>query len=210
MQYHKITRGLALLRFFRIRLFLKKSKILNFKHKFSSWAGLQSIVIGERNIFHPHSIINAGFNSKIISIVIGNGNIVDINAVLFSHGGKIVLGNNNFIGPRVQIQGRGEVHIGNNCLIAGNTFISSSNHNIDNPTSAIYLKKEIGNRVEIEDKVWIGANCVITAGVHIGKCAVIGAGSVVTKDIDPYTLVAGSPAKVLKKYNFEEQNWSKF
>ena len=95
-------------------------------------------------------------------------------------------------------------------MIAANTFISSSNHCIDNPISENYLKKEIGKKVIIEDSVWIGANCVITAGTHIKSCSIIGAGSVVTKDIEPYCMVAGNPAKIIKKFDHTKREWIRF
>lgn len=73
-----------------------------------------------------------------------------------------------------------------------------SNHNTVN--SGIPMKEQGYHEADIiiEDDVWIGANSVITSGVHIGRGAVIGAGSVVTKSIPPYTIAAGTPAKVIK------------
>jgi len=59
----------------------------------------------------------------------------------------------------------------------------------------------------IEDECWIGANAVITAGVTIGKHSVIAAGSVVTKNIPPYSVAVGNPARVIKQYNFETKQW---
>ena len=61
----------------------------------------------------------------------------------------------------------------------------------------------------ISDDVWIGANAVITAGVTLGKHCIIGAGSVVTKDIPAYSIAVGNPAKVVKKYNFQMDIWEK-
>ena len=63
--------------------------------------------------------------------------------------------------------------------------------------------------ITIDDNVWIGANCVVTAGVTIGKHSVIGADSVVTRDIPPYSVAGGNPAKVIKQYNFTTQLWEK-
>jgi acetyltransferase-like isoleucine patch superfamily enzyme len=63
--------------------------------------------------------------------------------------------------------------------------------------------------VTIADDVWIGGNVVILAGISIGKHAVIGAGSVVTKDVPPYSVVVGNPAKIVKKYDFNLNAWIK-
>ncbi|MEH7581800.1 DapH/DapD/GlmU-related protein, partial [Priestia megaterium] len=69
-----------------------------------------------------------------------------------------------------------------------------------------YTKRE---PVIIEDRVWIGARCIILPGVTIGKGATVGAGAVVTKDVPPYTVVAGNPAKVVKyKLGNESQNYT--
>ena len=61
----------------------------------------------------------------------------------------------------------------------------------------------------IADDVWIGGNVVILAGISIGEHAVIGAGSVVTKDVPPYSVVVGNPAKIVKKYDFNLNVWIK-
>ena len=61
--------------------------------------------------------------------------------------------------------------------------------------------------IVIEDNSWIGANVVVVAGVTIGKHAVIAAGSIVTKDIPPYSVAVGNPARVIKQFNFETNTW---
>ena len=66
------------------------------------------------------------------------------------------------------------------------------------------------DRVLIDDGTWLGTNVVVVGNVHIGKQCVIGANSVVTKDIPDYCVAAGSPAKVLKRYNFESKEWERF
>ena len=59
----------------------------------------------------------------------------------------------------------------------------------------------------IEDDVWIGELAVILPGVRIGQGAVIGASTVVNRDIPPFTIVVGNPARVVKRFNFESENW---
>lgn len=206
MVYYKRTKLCAFIRFFFTRTFLKTSFCYNLKFKGTNWIGKKSISIGKNNRFYPYSEINAGLNRNMQTITIGNNNEFDIYSVLFSHGGYITLGNGNYIGPRVQIQGKGSVTIGNNCLIAGNTFIVSSNHDISNPEIGDY-RKEIGKPIVIEDGVWIGANCVIVAGTTVNKGAIIGAGSIVTKDVPAYTIIAGNPAKSLKKFDPKIKKW---
>ena len=63
--------------------------------------------------------------------------------------------------------------------------------------------------VTIGDDSWIGANAVITSGVTLGKHVVVAAGSVVTKDVPDYSIVAGNPARILKQYNSNTNRWEK-
>ena len=71
------------------------------------------------------------------------------------------------------------------------------------------MQKVTTKQIELSDNIWIGANAVITAGVKIGKHCVIGAGSVVTKDVPDYCVAVGNPAKVVKKYNAITGNWER-
>lgn len=95
-----------------------------------------------------------------------------------------------------------KISVGRNCLIAANTQIfDCSGHDL----SFSDVSKRIDTRgnpkpITIEDNVWIGANCIILPGVCIGNGSVIAAGSVVTKDIPPFVVAGGNPAKVVKDY----------
>ena len=166
----------------------------------------RKISVGNRNIFRNHSKIVSDKKSEFL--VLGNRNYFDYNSLIKSHHGYLKMGDNNYIGPNCILQGFGGLTIGNGVMIAGNSFISSSNHDYSNPFNEDYLMKEIGKETVIMDKVWIGANSVITAGVTIGKYAIIGAGSVITKDVAPLTMVVGSPGKPIKKYDLESKTWS--
>ena len=138
--------------------------------------------IGERSIVEDFTVINNGVGEVLIgdNTIVGIGNVV--------------------IGP---------VEIGNNVMLAQNIVVSALNHNYSNIDIS---PKEQGvdcRRIIIADNVWIGANSVITPGVSIGKHAVIGAGSVVTKNVPAYSVVVGSPAKVIKIYNPDTNEWEK-
>ncbi|WP_199120906.1 DapH/DapD/GlmU-related protein [Pedobacter sp. ASV28] len=119
-------------------------------------------------------------------------------ANLQCYGGKILIEERTFLGEFVSIYGHGDVRIGKDCLIAMNTSILSSNHSIPPTGILINSKPDIPLSTVIEDDVWIGANCVILGGITIEKGAVIGAGSVVTKNIPSYAIAVGNPAKVIK------------
>lgn len=119
------------------------------------------------------------------------------------------------INDYVHIAAINSVTIGNNVLIASKVFISDHNHGIyggqfqDNPET-IVAKRQLSSRpIVIEDNVWIGEFVSILPGVRIGKNSIIGTMSVVTKDIPANCIAIGNPAKIVKKYNFETNQWEK-
>ena len=209
MIINKIIKAIALLRFLTIKVLFGNSEFINYVYSFSIFRGAKRISIGKSNLFHNYSNVIIDGYSNNQNIIIGNQNTIAPFAILRSHGGYIKIGNENFIGERVQIQGRGGVEIGNRCMIGANTFISSSNHNIDDPLADNYLRKEIPAKTIIDDFVWIGANSIIIAGVTIGHHVIVGAGTIVTKDIEPYSIVVGNPGKTIKSYSIEEKKWIK-
>lgn len=117
--------------------------------------------------------------------------------VYISDSSNLKLGFNTQINENVFLQG---CHIGNNVLIAPNVSILSSTHSIDRIDIPILLQEDIiNNNVTIEDDVWIGRSAIIMPGIHIGKGAIIGAGAVVTKNVESFTIVGGVPAKLIKR-----------
>lgn len=101
----------------------------------------------------------------------------------------IDIGDETFLGPYVCLAGPGNIKIGRRCLIAAQTGIYANNH------------REYGmswEGITIEDNCWLGTGVKVLDGVTIGRCSVIGAGSVVTKDIPPNSVAVGVPAKVIK------------
>lgn len=120
-------------------------------------------------------------------------------ALLLPYGGSIILNEGVFIGPYCVIQSSKGIilEIGKNTLIAGQTFIVPSNHGIEDSTPI--SKQPVSSKgIIINNDVWVGARVVIVDGVEIGEGAVIGAGSVVTKNIPPFSVAVGNPAKVIK------------
>lgn len=117
---------------------------------------------------------------------------------------KIEIGNNAKINRGVFLTATDKIKIGNDVLIGPYTVINSGNHKYSNPNIPIRLQGHVTASIVIEDDVWIGANCTVLQGVRIGKGAVVGAGSVVTKDVLPFTVVAGVPAIIIKQRNQTE------
>lgn len=138
---------------------------------------------------------------------IGSNSIIEDFATINNGVGDVSIGNNCGIGLSNVIIG--PVKMGNYVMLAQNVVVSGLNHGYEDVTMPPRMQKVVTKQITIEDNVWIGANCVITAGVTIGKHAIIGAGSVVTKDIPQFSVAVGNPARVIKKYNFETNSWGK-
>lgn len=111
------------------------------------------------------------------------------------YGKPVTIGEDCFIQQCCTFFGRGRITIGNGVFIGPKVNLITINHDV-NPDnrSATY-----GRPIVIEDKVWIGINSTILPGVRIGHGAIIGAQSVVTHDVPPMTIVAGNPARIIKK-----------
>lgn len=114
---------------------------------------------------------------------------------------RLVIGDHTHINYRTTISVAKSVTIGSYCLLAGEIKIFDNNshplNHLQRRGSHVLSDQEIAP-VVIEDDVWIGTNCVILKGVRIGRGAVVAAGSIVTKDVAPFTLVGGNPARLLK------------
>jgi acetyltransferase-like isoleucine patch superfamily enzyme len=110
---------------------------------------------------------------------------------------EIRIGSDSGINPYTCIYGK--VRIGRYCMIAPHVMIAGGDHAIDGIDVPMIKKGRSTNRgVEIDDDVWLGASVVVVDGVRIGKGAVVAAGSVVTKDVGDYDIVAGNPARKIK------------
>lgn len=93
----------------------------------------------------------------------------------------------------------GKIVIGNDCSIAPNCVLRASNHTFTSIEIPIREQGHTYGEIVVEDDVWIASNCVVTANTRIGKGSIIGAGSVVTKNVEPYSIMGGVPAKLIKK-----------
>ena len=138
---------------------------------------------------------------------LGQYSIIEDFSTINNGVGDVLIGNHTLIGMSNVIIG--PVQIGNNIIIAQNVVISGLNHeysDIEIPISEQSISK---SKITIEDDCWIAANVVITAGITIGKHSVIAAGSVVTKTVPPFSVAAGNPARVIKKYDEATKSWTR-
>lgn len=121
----------------------------------------------------------------------------------FGTGKLIEIGNDSGIGMNCRV--RGPLKIGNEVMMGPEVVILGPGHNFDRIDIPMRLQgdKNIvgGGKTLIDNDVWIGTRAIVMWGVHIGSGAVIGAGAVVTKDVPPYAVVGGVPARILKYRN---------
>ena len=144
--------------------------------------------------------------NKIVKELLGKSEGAFINPPFYcDYGFHIEVGKNFFANYNCTIIDVAKVKIGDNCQFAPNVYIYTAGHPI-HPESRNTMY-EYGIEVTIGDNVWIGGNTVIVPGVHIGSNTVIGAGSVVTKDIPDWVVAAGNPCKVIRKITEEDRKF---
>ena len=116
---------------------------------------------------------------------------------------NLTLGHRSWIGPNVVCYNQDKIRIGNDVTISQYTYLSSAGHQINminSPNDGLLIAPII-----IEDKVWIATYSYINMGVTIGEGAVVGARAAVFKDVEPWTVVGGNPAKFIKKRELKDE-----
>lgn len=148
-------------------------------------------------------------------VLVGNDSRIHAKITFEKPGAEVVIGNRTFIGSSKLVCAE-KIVIGDDILISwGCTVIDHNSH-----STRFTLRKDdikggkegfkdwghvVKNKITISDKSWIGFNAIILQGVTIGEGAIVGAGSVVTKDVPDWTVVAGNPARVIRKLGEDER-----
>lgn len=194
-----------------IAFIIKQNKI----HKIEAWK--KKIQLGD-SILGPKFSLRENFPTNTTRLFIGDNSVIDGYFIFESDKGEIIIGDNCHIGSS-QFISRSKIMIENNVTIAwGCTIYDHDSHSINHQERLKDTKLEVKNirngnhmlqtknwnvvktkHIRICSNAWIGMNCIILKGVTIGEGAIIGAGSVVTKDVPAWTLVAGNPAKIIKE-----------
>lgn len=203
----------------------QKIRRKKFREKFLSKTKITFIgksKINKNVVFKGNAIVYDGATitaDDFGSITIGHDAVIGKNACISTHknytyGGntnncKISIGDNSVVGSNNVFSGQGGITIGKDVLFAPNVTLMSNNHGYSDISTPIWLQNNTNKEIKIGDDCWIGLNAIILSGVSIGKHCVIGAGSVVTKDVPDFCVAAGNPAKIIKKYNFEKNIWEK-
>lgn len=113
----------------------------------------------------------------------------------------IVIGDNTYIGPRVYLGAAEQIMIGDRCQIGGNVSFIAESHNFKDADKEIFEQGVSRKGIFLGDDCWIGNNSIILDGVKLGKGCVVGAGAVVTRSFDDYSVISGCPAKLMYKRN---------
>jgi len=183
--------GLKIYYYYKLKFSFKKKKLNigrnTYVSKSAQIIGRANVKIGKNSMLSDFSWINVNYRNDGISLIIGN---------------NCFIGERNFftVGEKITI---GDFFIsGVDCCFLG------AGHKYSNPMVPYLLAEvEINKTITIEDNVWIGAQVVVIGNVNIGRGSIIGAGSLVNMDIPPFSIAFGRPAKLVKRYNFNNLKW---
>ncbi|MDR2970057.1 MAG: acyltransferase [Tannerellaceae bacterium] len=191
----------ALRGFFFLKLFLKQSGGIIFMGKRVRISSKRKICVGKTLTLGDDVEINALSRNGIIignNVSILKNTIIECTGVIRDLGEGLTIGDNVGISQNCFIQVRGKVEIGSHVIFGPGVSLFSENHNYDRTDDYIINQGATRKGVKVGDGVWVGAGAIILDGVTIGENAIIAAGSVVNKDVPPYAIVGGSPAKLIK------------
>lgn len=159
----------------------------------------ERIELGNQILIDDNAVLDAKGDPENSFIRCGDETEISRNAILACKGqGSITLGNFVSIGRNALLSARTALRIGDNCSIGPYACVLASGHDWSDPDSPILLQDRDVGEIVIEENVWVGAHVTVMDGVTIGANSVIGVGSVVTHDIPPYRIAAGSPARVVR------------
>ena len=175
----------------------------------------ENVTIGEGSVFYEQAEVR-NIRRDRTKIRIGNNTHIRGELLTFGHAGEVVIGNDSFVGRNSSIWSAAKVEIGNGVLIAHNcNIIDTNSHELDCFERVESFKKMVkhgfprenfdivSKPIFIEDFVWISFNVTILKGVRIGRGAIIAADTVITHDVEPFCVIGGNPAKVLKKLDIK-------
>lgn len=159
----------------------------------------------------PSSSAPYGLGAKYIRGICARGmfdrcgkNVNIEHGAFLASGAGIEIGDNSGVGLACRISG--PLSIGSDVMMAPGVMIFTQNHETKDLSIPMRLQTAPKKKVTIGDDVWLGANALIMPGVSIGNGAIIAAGAVVTKNVEPYAVVGGNPARVIKYRKEENKN----
>ena len=193
---------------------LLKKVVTKIFDKINDWSCKNNVTFGD-NTFFKNSASVDNISGYIKKIRLGKNTIVRGKLLIAAYGGEIEIGDNVYIGENSNIWSGDKIVIGDDVLIShGVNIIDTNSHEVDYVERSISFKKMLAyghskekgsietGQIIIENNVWISFGVSVLKNVRIGEGAIIAAGAIVTKDVNPFTIVAGNPAikvKELKK-----------
>lgn len=173
-----------------------------------AWAEPGARVLGGSNVFlgrRCRLLRGAQLSAGQGNIRVGEGSFIGRYAVVQALGGSIEIGSHSGIGDFCSVYGQGGLTIGDDVLMASGVRIMTEEHFLDSGHSAVARANSKARATHVRDGSWLAANCVVLAGVTVGRGAVVAAGAVVTRDVPDYAVVAGVPARLIRYRAGEHQ-----
>lgn len=137
--------------------------------------------------------------------IMGRRSVIEDYSIVNNAMGDIVIGNNCRVGISTLVLG--PIELKDNVNIAQHVVLLGFDHDYQDIVSEPHKQKILTQKIVLNENVWIGANSVILPGISVGRNSLIGAGSVVTRDVPPYCAAVGNPARIVKRYDFEKKEW---
>ena len=163
--------------------------------------GPGSYIVPPARVTMPEAIhIGAG-------VTINEHSWISVVEAVPGHTPKLTIGDGTIIDRMLHIACVGEIEIGEDVLIAERTLIGDTYHDYTDPDAHIVKQAVAPRKVTIERRAHLGLNVIVMPGVTIGEEALVGAGAVVTRDVPPRTVVVGNPARVVRRFDPEREEW---
>jgi lipopolysaccharide O-acetyltransferase len=177
----------------------------------SYWWKQRMLHFGQKSFLaYPRRIVGVGQIAIGARVQIGEYARIEAMCPTWAPGdtATVNVGSDTVIQPNVHIAAVHRVRIGNGVMIAAGVYITDHDHDFSNPmVPMVTSRRVLASPVDVGDCAWLGERSIVLKGVRIGRHSIVGAGSVVTRDVPDYSIVVGSPARVIKSFRSDVMQW---